>query len=136
MTIQKISGIIKIEREREHTKNNLFIHERENTRATPKEKRENMEKAEKVLLSVDGLTETGRVKAAVRDNLKAQVEKGLFADWEVENDGSLSLPLAKDDATGKIIKVRVKMTITAQEDFAVRGSKKEEKETVIPSLFG
>lgn len=96
-----------------------------------------MEKTQKTLLSVDGLTETGRVKAAVRDNLKGQVEKGLFADWEKENDGSLSLPLAKDEITGKIIKVRVKMTITAQEEFAVRGSKAQDKEeTVIPKLFG
>lgn len=92
---------------------------------------------EKTLLSVDGLTETGRVKAAVRDNLKGQVEKGLFADWEKENDGSLSLALAKDEITGKVIKVRVKMTITAQEEFAVRGSKaKETEETVVPTLFG
>ena len=87
------------------------------------------------LKKIDGLTETGRVKAAVRDALKKQVQDKFFADWETENDGSISLALVQDKS-GTPIKVRVKLTITAQEDFAVRNSKKKEVEEIeIPTLF-
>ncbi len=84
---------------------------------------------------IDGLTETGRVKVAVREALKKQVQDKFFADWETENDGSLSLALVQD-RNGTPIKVRVQLTITAQEEFAVKGSKKKEVEEVeIPTLF-
>lgn len=87
------------------------------------------------LKKIDGLTETGRVKVAVREALKKQVQDKFFAEWETENDGSLSLALVQD-RNGTPIKVRVQLTITAQETFATKSSKKKETEEVeIPTLF-
>lgn len=93
-----------------------------------------MEKTVRELKVIEALTERDNLKNAVRDNLKNQTEVNLLKDWDKENDGSYTYPLVQD-VNGTIVKARVQLTITVLETFKGKGTKKEEEETEIPSLF-
>lgn len=91
-----------------------------------------MEKTYKV---IPALTEKGNLKNVVRDNLKKQATKKFFQDWTLENDGSFTYDLV-EDTSGRMIKARVQLSISALDTYSTKSSKKvEEEEIKIPSLF-
>lgn len=83
------------------------------------------------------LTETDRVKNAVREKFAKQVAEMLLGgkDYELANDKSYLIPIAQD-VNGKKIFARVQIAITAQDTFSTKsGAKKATTETVdIPDL--
>lgn len=78
---------------------------------------------------IDALTETGKVKPAVREGLRAAFNEKHFEDWQVANDGSFLVPLV-EDLSGAPIYARVQVTITAQNEFSTGKKKKAKKDAI------